>query len=310
MKRTYFYLGLFLLGVLAGLPLWYAFFPAAPLELPAAGHRVKIASGMSVNVIEAGSGPPVLLVHGHPGCAYDWAQTIRELSARGFRVLAYDRLGYGRSDGRPPGRVTVDTNAEELLQLLAALDLREVTLVGWSYGGGIAIDAVKRDSSRIARLALIASIGPDNNRADTAFERAKDAVIGAALSWAGRVPPAGKSFRAVASARAFHPSKVPQWYRHQLDANFSGAYTFAAYMAEARTLGREGDLDPSPIRLPILIMHGDEDQLVPLLVGEGLHARALQAEFQVIPEAGHMLPITHAPLLAEAIATFAKQRTR
>jgi pimeloyl-ACP methyl ester carboxylesterase len=95
-------------------PLWYAATAAPPPELPAPGRRVEVWPGLSVNVIEQGTGPAVLLVHGHPGCAYDWQPLMAELAARGFRAIAYDRLGYGYSDGRPSGNVTVEQNAEEL----------------------------------------------------------------------------------------------------------------------------------------------------------------------------------------------------
>ena len=100
-------------------PLWYAVVPVSHPELPPAGRRVDVSTGLGVNVIEEGVGPPVVLVHGHPGCAYDWEPFMRELAGRGLRAIAYDRVGYGRSDARPRGRVTVETNARELLGLLA-----------------------------------------------------------------------------------------------------------------------------------------------------------------------------------------------
>src|SRR5271157_862054 len=127
--------GALLAAVLALPPFWYAVLPTPAPALPPPGRLVGVSPGLSVNLIEAGVGPPVLLVHGHRACAYDWTPTIRELSATGHRVFAYDRIGYGYSNGRAPARVTVETNAAELLSLLATLDLHDVTIVGWSYGG-------------------------------------------------------------------------------------------------------------------------------------------------------------------------------
>src|SRR5262245_33708525 len=133
-----------LLGLVLALPpLVYALGGAPAPELPAPGRRVEVAPGLGVNVLDTGSGPALVLVHGHPACGYDWEPTQRELVARGYRAIAYDRVGYGRSDGRTPGHVTVATNAEELLALLAALELHDVTLVGWSYGGATSILAAK-----------------------------------------------------------------------------------------------------------------------------------------------------------------------
>jgi pimeloyl-ACP methyl ester carboxylesterase len=122
-------LGLFLL---AAPPLWYAVFPERVPELPPPGRRIEVSPGLGVNVLEAGAGAPLVLVHGHPGSAYGWEPFVREAVARGFRAIAYDRVGYGRSDARAPGHVTVETNAAELLALLAALELRDVTLLGFS----------------------------------------------------------------------------------------------------------------------------------------------------------------------------------
>jgi len=136
-------------------PLWYWVFPAdPPPELPPPGRRVELPGGVGLNVLEAGSGSPVVMVHGLPGSAYDWRELSPELANRGLRAIAYDRVGYGRSDPRSDGTYTPEGNASELLGLLAALDLRDVTLVGWSYGGVTSILAVLRDSSRIGRLVL------------------------------------------------------------------------------------------------------------------------------------------------------------
>ena len=107
-----------LLGVLAALalpPLWFRLFREPAPELPPPGRRVALASGVAVNVVEEGAGPAVVLVHGHPGSAYDWRVLAPALAARGFRAIAYDRVGYGRSDARRDGEYTFAANARELL---------------------------------------------------------------------------------------------------------------------------------------------------------------------------------------------------
>ena len=113
------------------MPLWYTAFPYPAPDLPPPGRLVEVEPGVHVNVIEEGSGPPVVLVHGHPATAYDWQPLMHELAARGRRAIAYDRVGYGRSDGRTNGAYTVAANADELLGLLKALQLEHV---GWSAG--------------------------------------------------------------------------------------------------------------------------------------------------------------------------------
>jgi pimeloyl-ACP methyl ester carboxylesterase len=290
-------------------PLGYALFPerAPEPELPPAGRAVALSPDVAVNVLEAGSGPAVVLVHGHPGSAYDWAPTTEDLVRRGRRVVAYDRVGYGRSGGRPgaPSRVGVETNAEELVRLLAALDLRDVTLVGWSYGGGMSILAAKRDASRIARLVLVGSVGPGVEHRDAPPKFVAEILAGPVLSWVMRVPPARRLVQALLLENAFAPAPAPPAALRLLAANFARPHTLAAARSEGCDLGGEVDLDPAPVERPILVLHGVDDRLVPFAVAQTLAARARQGELRPIPHAGHMLPATHATLLADAIVGFA-----
>jgi non-heme chloroperoxidase len=302
MARAFVLTGLLLVAALAGAPAWYAVFPAQLPELPPAGRQVELSPGLAVNVIEMGTGAPVLLVHGHPGCAYDWLPAMRELASRGHRAIAYDRVGYGRSSGRAgsgAAAVAIETNVAELLQLLQALELRAVTLVGWSYGGGMSILAAKRDPSRIARIALIASVGPGVQR--------RTQLPRPLLAWVSRVPVLVPPLLAATSGVAFHPSPVPGWFLTQLEANFASPHTLRSNSEEGQDLP-DADLDPAPLVLPILIVHGREDQVVPLAIAEALHARAASSQLLSIPEGGHMLPVTHAELLAEALYDFARDR--
>lgn len=286
-------------------PLWYAGRSEPVSDLPPAGRRVQVSPGLSVNLIEAGSGPPVLLVHGHPGCAYDWAPTMTALVARGHRVFAYDRIGYGYSDGRSPGSILVETNATELLRLMGQLALPDLTLVGTSYGGATAIVAAKRDASHIARLVLVGSVGPGIEERGTIPEPLVDFLVGPVLSWVWSVPPANRRFGEGFAGAAFHPDPVPDWYMTQTTANFARPHTKQTFRSEGRDLGGVADLDPSPIELPVLVVQGQDDLLVPPVVGENLHALAPNSELRRVPGAGHMLQITHATLLADAISAFA-----
>lgn len=292
-------------------PLWYAVFAEPPPELPPAGRRVEVRPGLAVNVIEQGEGPAVLLVHGHPACAYDWQPLMRELAARGYRAIAYDRVGYGYSDGRPPGRVTVDMNAAELVTLLARLDLEDATLVGWSYGGGTSIVAMKQDPSRVARLLLVGSIGPgiaDRDTVPKAPPWLAEFLAGPVYGWISAVPPLSRMLGEALMGAAFHPDPVPDWYRVQSAANFGRPHSRNAFRSEGRDLGGEADLDPAPIDLPILILHGTEDRLAPPFVAEANHARAAGSALRWIENGSHMLPITHAEEVAAAIVGFASTR--
>ena len=282
-------------------PLWFAVFgdPAAPAKMPPPGRRVELPDGLGVNVLDKGEGPPVVLVHGLPGSAYDWRNLQDELASRGRRVIAYDRVGYGHSDGRPPGATFgVDDNARDLLALLEALDLRDATVVGWSYGGSTAIAAAKRDPQRFGRLVLVGSAGPGApDRRPPAFVRLLMSDPG--LLWLRAVPPAARGLRTTITNVAFSEQPVPEWWMPVANANFAQPNTGPTYVGEMRAPGpRPGS---EGLTLPIVIVHGDDDRLAPIAIGRELARGAPQAKLVVVEGGSHMLPVTHAPKLAEEI---------
>ncbi len=301
MRRLLLGLALLLAAALALPPLWFRIFPAEVPPLAPAERMVRLASGLSMHAIERGMGPPVVLVHGHPGQAADFRELIPRLAARGRHVIAVDRMGWGHSDARPsPDDFTLAGNAQDLLQLLAALDLEDTTVVGFSYGGGTVLTAAHRDPSRMGRVVLIGSVGPGVEL------RAPAPVVGAlfwgALRWVHAVPPLEREIQRLGSAAAFSRQPEPDWWLPALAANLAQEKSIAAFRNEGEKLR-----DPSSsqgLSLPILVIYGDQDLLVPIEVGRELAARAERAELLEVPGGSHMLPVTHAELLAERIAAF------
>ena len=286
-------------------PLWYTAFPYPAPDLPPPGRLVEVEPGVHVNVIEEGSGPPVVLVHGHPATGYDWQPLMHELAARGRLAIAYDRVGYGRSDGRTNDAYTVAANADELLGLLKALQLEHVELVGWSYGGGTAIAAARKDPSRIDRLVLIGSVGPGIEERDAPPAAVMAFMRGPGLSWLASVPPLGRRFQAMMTGVAFSPEGITPGYLDQLAANFAAPHTLQTYRSEGGDLDGTADIDPAALTLPVLVIHGADDHLVPVAVGRTLAEHAPNARLWVIPQAGHMLPLTRPSKLADHLVAFA-----
>jgi pimeloyl-ACP methyl ester carboxylesterase len=287
-------------------PMWYGIFPEEPLDLPAAGRRISVGGGLEVNAIERGSGWPIVLVHGSPGSAYDWKPTLEALAARGYHVLAYDRVGYGYSDGRQDEAYTVESNARELLALLEKAGLQDATIVGWSYGGSTAMAAALHDSSRIARLVLVGSGGYAEN--PPTLPPGVQGTMDLMIPWLALVPPAERSLQAAFSQQAFGSSSLPEWWLPQLAANFQRPGTRAAWEEEGATFTWDGP-DPGPIDRPILVAHGSEDALVPLAVADWLHERSGNSELWVVEGGGHMLPVTHADSLVDRIVSFIEKRS-
>ncbi len=306
MRRFLMGLVLLVAAILVLPPLWFAVFPPDSPELPEAGRRVTVGSGLAVNAIERGIGPPVVMVHGLPGSAYDWVPLIDALAARGRRAIAYDRVGYGRSDGRgPDAEFTAEANARDLAGLLESEDLRDVTLAGWSFGGPIVIRAAHLASDRVGRLVLIGTGGPSS---DDDAPPDPGMLFRPIMTWIGWVPPIGRAMMTANSASAFSDGPAPDWWIPQLRANFAMPHTRKTYREEIASIAQSPALDLEQLEQPILLIHGDDDRLAPLAIGEYLHGRAPSSELVVVKNGSHMLPITHSEQLAERIVVFATAR--
>lgn len=303
MKRIILIAAALLAALVVLPPLVYSIVPVETFELPAPEEKIDVGEGVSVNAVVRGEGPPVVLVHGLPGTGYDWNPLTDALVERGRHVIAYDRVGYGHSDPRPDEAFTIDANARELLGLLESRDLRDATVVGWSYGGPISIFAALQDDSRIGRLVLVGSGGPSDDPAEppAIFGLLFSAPV---LAWLRSVPPVARGLRAAISVQAFSEGPQPDWWMEHLNANLDQEHSLHAWRSEGSQIDREGEFPVGNVKAPILLIHGDDDRLAPLAIGEWLHAHAPGSELVVIEDGSHMLPVTHTRELADRIAAF------
>jgi pimeloyl-ACP methyl ester carboxylesterase len=313
MKRFLVIVLVFVAAIVVLPPVWYVVFPAdPPPDLPPAGRRVELAMGVALNVLEEGSGPAVVMIHGLPGSAYDWRALLPELASRGYRAIANDRVGYGRSDPRPGDDFTPDANAAELLALLDQLELEDATLLGWSYGGVTAMLATMRDPSRIGRLVLVGTGGPDSDDAVPPEPSGVMAFInsGPVLKWRAAVPSTGIALMKGLSDVAFSGGPQPDWWLAGLRANFARPETLVAYrsemggIVEPDSAEEPGTFGAERIRVPTLILHGDDDRLAPVSIGRYLHTKIPNSTLHEIEGGSHMLPVTHAEKMADEIAAF------
>ncbi|MFQ5700167.1 MAG: alpha/beta fold hydrolase [Myxococcota bacterium] len=304
MRRVLVGISLVVVAVVLGPPAYYALFGGEGPSLPPPGKRVRLADGARLNVLDRGAGPVVVLVHGLPGSAYDWAPLMDQLVRRGLRVVAYDRKGYGYSDLRAPGEASsYQANARELLELLEALDLRHVTVVGWSYGGGTAMVAASRDASRMAGVVLLASAGP-LYRAEEPSLAMRVLLSGAVRGWVRRVPPVARALVTQVSVTAFSGPPMPDWWVPQTLANLSRPGVSRTQRREERELRSEA-LHPEAIGVPVLVIHGTRDRFVSFAQAEDLLRRCgPHAEMLRVEGGSHMIAITHSQLVAERIEAF------
>ena len=287
-------------------PTWNALFPMVLPDLPAPGVRVSVREGAAINALDVGAGQPVVLVHGLPGSAYDWRHLTPELVKAGFRVIAYDRLGYGHSDVRPGESHTVQENAADLLALLDTMNLQNAIVVGWSYGGATVMQAATQNPSRMARMVLIGTGGPTSANAEPPQPGIAARVFYSTpmMRWRSAVPGVARNLMEVLSDTAFSGGPQPGWWLEGLQASFKRWETTSTYRAEMFAPIDPDAIAFSTLPLPTLIIHAEDDRLAPVEIARYLSTVIPEVEYVEVPAASHMLPVTHAPWLAEQINAF------
>jgi pimeloyl-ACP methyl ester carboxylesterase len=297
-RSTRWRLAAMALGVLLLAPFWSSFVGLAPQPLPPPGRFVSVG-GYRINVIDEGRGVPVVLVHGLPGSAYDWSPLPQQLLDAGFRVIRYDRVGYGYSDRRrADAEYRFDTNGDELAGLLSAIHAESPIVVGWSYGGGVVQRAAVSQPQTIAALLLVASVGPAVGTVPR-VERT--------LEWPQRWAVAsGFPARTIAwfiGRREFNGPPPEGWTAHAV-AGIATAGVIHSWMMEAEHEDTSM-LQPERITQPVTIVHGSDDVLVPLGVATDLHRRMPSSRMVWVPGGHHMLPNSHAALIVDEVRALA-----
>ena len=255
---------------------------------------IETDDGASLFYTDWGTGKPVLFTHPWSLNADIWEYQLGELVDQGLRCVAYDRRGHGRSTD--PGRgYDYDRLADDLAVVINQLDLKDVTLVGYSMGNGEAVRYLKRHGgSRVARLVMVSTVPPQSGRNF-------DPLI-AALK---QDRPAFFA-RGVMAFTGGHPAVSPamtEW----IVAQFMRASPKG--IIECLRVIARGDLqsDLRAVAVPTLIVHGDKDQVNPPDKSAQKTAELIpNCTLQIYEEAPHGLAITHRDRLAKDILAFAR----
>jgi pimeloyl-ACP methyl ester carboxylesterase len=253
-----------------------------------------------------GDGRPVVLIHGWPLSAESWDDQTDALVAAGHRVVAYDRRGFGRSD-KPDGGFDYDTLAADLDRLLTDLDLRDVTLVGFSMGGGeVARYVAAYGQDRLRSVVFAAAVPPYLLQSDDnpdgplpedlylelrgGLESDRDAFLDEFLT----------GF--FSTAEGLQVSEEQRQQAVALARQSSQAAALATMDAWATTDFRD---DLGAISVPTLVIHGDGDQTVPFEgSGRRTHAAIDGSELHVVEGAPHGLNVSHAEEFNRALLDF------
>jgi non-heme chloroperoxidase len=257
-----------------------------------------------------GTGDPVVLIHGWPLSGRSWEKQVPALIGAGYRVITYDRRGFGESS-RPWTGYEYDTLARDLDRLLTKLDLHNVTLVGFSMGGGeVARYLGTYGAGRVRRAAFVSAVTPYLLKA---VDNAAGVDVGvfdgirAALS-GDRVAFLSSFFQNFYNADVLRGTRLS-------DEVLRLSWTIAAGASPKGThdlvaaWGTDFRADLGRITVPTLIVHGDADRIVPLEAsGQRMPALIKGSRLVVVKGGPHGLNWTHAEELNQALLEFLRAR--
>jgi non-heme chloroperoxidase len=269
---------------------------------------ITTKDGAEIFYKDWGAGQPIVFSHGWPLSGDDWDNQMLFFLAHGYRVIAHDRRGHGRSSQIFVG-ADMDTYADDLAAVFEALDLKDAIMIGHSTGGGeVARYIGRHGSSRVAKAVLISSVPPlmlktdgnpgglpievfDGLRSALAANRAQF-YIDITLPFYGYNRPG-----AVVSEGTRR-----NWWRQGMAG--SAAAHYAGIKAFSET---DFTQDLEKIDVPTLVMHGDDDQIVPIDAAGRMSAKIVKgAELKVYPGYPHGMCATNADVINADLLTFIK----
>jgi pimeloyl-ACP methyl ester carboxylesterase len=255
-------------------------------DVAVAGHRIHYY------VMGPDTGPPVVLVHGLGGRSEDWRNLAPYLVHAGLRVYTPDLPGYGQSDKPADFSYSIPDQAQTVVGFMDALGLHQVYLGGWSMGGWIAQYLTATHPDRVARLVLFDSAGLDEKPAwnTDLFTPVSALELDQLDALLMPHPPAVPSFIAADILRVSHQRA---WIIHRA--------------LSTMLTGRDATDKLVPqLRVPVLIVWGGLDHIIPLSQGQTLHRLIPQSQFEVLPTCGHLAPVQCADLIGPKVAGFLK----
>ncbi|HRG38452.1 MAG TPA: alpha/beta hydrolase [Bacteroidia bacterium] len=260
---------------------------------------------------DLGKGKPVVFIHGWPSSHAMWEYQLGELPKK-YRCIAYDRRGFGNSD-KPWNGYDYDTFADDLNAVIETLNLSDVTLVGFSMGGGEVVRYLsKYGSTKVNKIVLVAAVTPfllqtaDNK--DGAPQKVFDEMIqGVEKDRQAYLTGFGKTFFGVTPTQSPLSEEQLQW-AHYLTLPATQRSTIECIRAFSSTDFRE---DCISINVPTLIIHGDQDKIVPFEIS-GKKAATLikKSKLKVYEGAPHGLFITDKDKLNEDLIEFIGAETK
>jgi non-heme chloroperoxidase len=272
---------------------------------------ITTKDGTQIYYKDWGKGQPIVFSHGWPLSADDWDGQMLFFGQRGYRVIAHDRRGHGRSTQTWDGN-DMDTYADDLAELLNALDLKDAIMVGHSTGGGeVARYLGRHGTERVSKAALISAVPPLMLKTDknptgqprSAFDELRTALAAnrpqfyrdITLPFYGYNRPGAKISEGIRE----------HWWLQGMLGGIKAHYDCIKAFSET-----DFTEDLKKIDIPVLVMHGDDDQIVPIVAAGPLSAKLLRkSTLKVYPGFPHGMPATDADQINSDLLAFLKGST-
>jgi len=269
---------------------------------------VTTKDGAKIFYKDWGSGQPIVFSHGWPLNADAWDEQLFFLASNGFRAIAHDRRGHGRSTQTWTGN-DMDTYADDLAAVVEELRLTNAIHVGHSTGGGEVIRYIGRHGTgRVAKAVLVGAVVPGMLKSASNpegfpvsfFDQFREAVTGdrsqywkeLAVSFYGANRPGAKVSQGV----------IDDFWRLGMQVGVKAAYDCVKAFSES-----DFTEDLKRVDVPILVIHGDDDQIVPITISGARTAKlAATATLKVYSGAPHGLMVTHQRTFHDDLLAFAR----
>jgi len=270
---------------------------------------ITTTDGTELYYKDWGTGQAVVFSHGWPLNSDSWEAQMLHVASNGFRAIAHDRRGHGRS-GQPWGGNEMDTYADDLAALLEGLDVRDAILVGFSTGGGeVARYIGRHGQKRVAKAALISSVPPlmlktaanPGGLPIEVFDGIRAASI-ADRSQLYKDLAGGPFFGANRAGAKVSQGMIDSFWRQGMQAGHKNALDCIKAFSET-----DFSDDLRKFDLPTLIVHGDDDQVVPIDAAGRASAKLVKnSTLKEYPGAPHGLTDTHKERLNADLLEFAR----
>ena len=271
---------------------------------------VRTKDGAEIYYQDLGTGQPLVFHHGWPLSSDDWDAQIMYFLAKGFRVIAHDRRGHGRSSQTFDGN-EMNTYAADVAALAAQLDLKNAVHIGHSTGGGeVARYVAQHGAGRVAKAVLIGAVPPVMVKSDKnpgglpleVFDGFRAALVANRAQFYRDVP-SGPFYGFNRPGAKVLPGVIDNWWRQGMTGGIKPHYDCIKAFSET-----DFTEDLKKIDVPTLVMHGDDDQIVPFADSAPLSAKLLKkGTLKVYKGLPHGMCTTHAEVINTDLLAFVRE---